>query len=1667
MSSIDFFSNRIKDNMYSFNDGHDQLVLIQNVLYLTLSSGQEPLLAFPLKIVGGDKLYINKDGVTYPLKNEHLQKVISDSMEIQVVGTDIPDDPETLQIMAPHAELPILSQTAGTEDGDFIDSFFDEAEDIELGDIVSAREVMYDAKDPSDITELFKHRFDNQISITKVKAILLSLIKNHNIFKGKSIGEMQILKGLPSWIVPIACSKLLPAPTDQMKMGIVHEPKPSVGKSIAIDITPGEKTMGMDAIVSRTVTFQGMEFEVDNAELSRVDHGYNMIHVLERGDSCPDVDSLSAADLDIKREPTREYKHEIILKPQFAEKVASKHKPEPDDIKQRVKCGRAFAQAVAESYSVAKISIKRVGDGEQKHVNVVGLLIQNPDNTNSSTSGRDQITRLDKELPAKIDDIISKYLSDRLSDSFIDKLHNIKPIIALLEKSNLKLSDISPERYRQIVERISSSHPEIKYSLGSWAKTNKNKMLEGFSRSDLKDGFTYDEVDYGIFKDDEQKYKYFASFEDGAPLPPVPEYMDLPEGNDLVRPDAIQLASNDDVLYKFGDKLYTRDDYNKIVVAKGNNLLREMIEAFPSSNEPKSAYNKAVFARKNLEDQILRKKSLLSGLSIKLTHDLPPLSEVVTYLSALLESGNEEIYKETLDNFVKENLVRYDEDIGRYSCNFTDNMIICICYKTYLDKGSISPDDPFVVGNKCKHCSATLLVEEQVTDYNALTDRDTFAIGGEEERVDDRFLTIEKLLDIIINNLAVLFKEHQWFISDKEKKQLFAQLKDSATTSTEHLELHPFGRGVASGKSSFDNDLRGYLQRYYSDGAVNGNDCFLIKNKKKKPKGQTVEKESWEYGSSAAMAAVGMEVPLRNIVTQYLKKNLTDTAVKEFCEEEGSIKDCFLPKKKKGATEEEKRKTNEFVDMLNRVTNSNFIDNETLLMLYFTLPILPKIAKNITMIISHIASFIEIKYGEKVEKNSTFIYQSKGKEISDVLKSKINSEFIHTVANKYQSEMYHIYSTEAVMLSQGTGQHDVIAKLLIPMKRIFNGKYQGFSSLFTDYYEKLIRETKGIPFNDQNTRNYTKELNDIRQQFQEEYSEKRVGKTPIVRDSQFSMYYNPKSVLPQINRNTSTIQEYLECKQVQVQQTYNEYTKTLREGYVVASDTLAKGIVNDIDYLTTVGAAAQGVTTMSWWTEGGDTRLQDVRKSLDEEALPRLKDINAVLNTSEESELLVSIPDQQDNICQFITSYQDVSLNEQKVSQPIFHTYNGDHGSIEHLKYIHNRDVPGDLPSNLQKLATNLIEYDENDELDTNIFTSLAENLLQADMTQESKNVITKTFNEHRKKAREQRSLTKFMDQEFNEIPDFMKEDSTPIQLTPWGRWAENNYGNNLNHRKIKKIQNLAKSITKIIRWMGNNDTTQSEGYIDVFGASIEFKTEKDHLDPKGYILSELSAIKADIVDDSLKLHEYEMHFPEIYNLSFKEFKELLDSAPTQQQFMQCIVLSIKLDILKHKDYISSAGRSNEEIIEGETWSEYNSGHTQDEFKNLVEKILVVLNNYINSEITDPDRTQIDKLYDDKFREYAAKRKIVATGDKKQKSKLDINSMYPPSADTLIINMGEDSEYVDQAQAGDVVGGEEPPRDDPSTTIADLAQGIGLVDKSDDPDLFDPDQEGDGNFENH
>ena len=1684
--SIDF-REKIKDNTYLFNDDHDKLVNINDDLYLGVFADSQILLAIPLKIEE-EKLFIKKTEniLLYDtqLKIDDLKKVISDSMDGVMIESEIPADLDQLDIIdAP--ELPILDLE---EEVFSLEDFFGD-EEIAIGDIIMGKQLIHDSTDTNDITELFKHQFFNKISTEKIKSILLSLLENYKRTRDSTLGErLYRLQGIPEWIVPIVRSKLLREPSASPYVPIGNP-------SIEIDITPGNKTMGMD-------------FEVKDAQLSRIDHGFNIIHVLD-DQGTPDVSKLSGSDLEIKREPTREYEHNIILKPSFQSKVNAKNIAEAKkDEKQRLKCGRAYAQAVSEPQSIESITVVKKGDQQAKRVNVIGLLIRDP-NTFENSPTKGQLVKLEGKLPLTIDAIISDYIKTKLNDEFIDKLHNMKPIISVLAKANLHLTDIPTDRYRQIVQRISDSHQPINHVLGSWAKTNKAKMLEHFKRTELKDLFEFDEVDYGVFKDNEQKYEYYKKiFEQSSgptspsyaptspsyaptspgyaptsptgygpttpgyspispsfgsdvyPLPIAPGKTDLPEGIEPSRPEAIQVGPDGEMMYMFHDKLYTKRDYKLAVTATGNNLLKNMIDRFPTSIiDPKMVYNKSRFARKNLEDQLLMKKSLLAGLSIKLTHNLPPLSEVITYLSALLESGNDDVYLETLDKFVDENLIRYDQDLGRYICNFTDSMVICICHKTFLQEGT-SGVQPFVEGGRCKYCSSVLVEEEQVSDFNAISDRDTYAPGKTAEDIDDTFLSIEKLLDITLGKLSAIFTANQWIVSDAEKTQILETLKLHSS-----LELTPFGDKIAEGQAFAQDDLRGFLQKYYSESDGPARQCILFTKK---------SKTGWRYNKFT----VGhYQIDLRKLVSKYLEANVTSTALKEFCGADGNkTKNCLLPRSKNEdkAEQDERERGAALENILNSLTTSNFIGNPEILMLYYTLPVLPKIAKNIGIILSHVGSFLELKYGNKTAEGT---YQSaRNDDISEVVKDIMTMEMIHSIANNYQNEMHIQYSTEATIRSQESGYETLIAKHFIPMKRILNGKGRGFHPEFTDHYETLFRSTRGKRFIDQYQELYEKELQALRVRFSSDYNEKRVGKPPLVRDTQFSFYYNTMDSLPEFG--TDTIDNYLKCKQMQVQRTYENYVKELRDGYLKAN-LVADGAVEELDKLTNVAAVTQGNMNMSWWKE--DPRLRDLEF---DGKTPKTSDIIPFLNNPEEQELMIDLSTPAETECHFMsTGYQDVSLNEQKHTEPSFSTFNGDlnifqDGSFVPIKLdstgqLRNRDTHHQELSQIDMLCIkNLLTYyigKQSEEINTNLFVSddetatMIEGFLQANMSAESRNVITKTYNEHRKKARELLSVTNLMDAEFTKPPSFIGDE----ELTPWGRWAIDTYGitEPLLKRQIKKIQNFGKSLSKILRWLGNGNMTEEVNDIHEFGINSDFKIEKDHLDPTGYILSDLVRIKADDIA-GYKFDEYQMHFPKIYNLSPGEFHNILKEMKEQQQIteeqyndlqdtiltvlLECMVLAIKIDIMKHSDYIKNNTRDSTSVLEGSEWYKY----VDESYISTVSNVLDVLRKYTDSSITDPDRSKIDQLYADRFAQFAAKRKIITRDgrDNSNSLKLNINKMFDVSGPGVLHVSVDDPVFDDPEDAAE---SEEDQTRDSGPTIADLAEGgIGMVDNYDDPDFL-------------
>lgn len=1493
-----------------------------------------------------------------------------------------------------------------------------------------------------------RYEIANDATVERLKTFLLSMVHNHlEQEKFRSLGEkIHSTRQLPSWIVPVVCSTLVVEGGAYGSTAHYHNSHKKGGCYVPFDAPRDFKTRG---------TLMPLMDDSNSApgqwEQAGMHHGINVVRQLDKGPNGCELDPNDpTGNVRIQREPGPEYKKQIILTPSMRKLVNNKKGTDraEEDRSRRMRSGAAFANAVVEPGAIARIETTT---REQKKLKVIGFLI---------------IAETGKQfVPLKCNDkegeevfyqeatrIIEEHL-EQITPETLEGVHNMKPVDeAIHSVFHIDRDDMGAARVREIRDAISAKHPMEVYTQvkdgkivkqsesepgkgvrRSWADYHKQRML-GYSSYNARvpdHGLNEDKlVDHGALVNARRTLQYVKKW---GPLPgdAVTDPGAFPDtGMVLDNPRAIQYSKGR-YYYGHNGKHYLKDDYQQVLRYETRKMLHRASATYPSVDELSDRVRlMSSFHQRQKEECNRRTDRRLANLVIDIAENVPRASMVTAYMNRLMEEDSG-LYLEYLSNFTQMGLITYNRRQGRYVTTETSEMIICICHKTYLERGHFIDKEFFEQDGHCKYCMATIRTQEQVVDHSGMIDRDIYLNDPDKEEHNPH-VSLEVLFSVILQNLEDFMSQNGWTLSESDQDHILDLLKGD-----DSIELDPYGAKVrTTSVSAARGDLRALIQQKESD------DLKLFASKKKKKSKDikfsdyTFDKK-FRYGDDDKRT---VELDLKKLVKNYFKNKFTTSKV--------SDEALFDPKDR------------EFRKVMQEVAGETSpIDSSVLIMSYFTLPILRDQAINITIVLTHIASFLELKYGTKMSETSYVTEDSN--DIAIMLQSHVNTDFIHDVCNEFSELMHSKYQALIHMLHQMGGSTDRIKNYHISMQRLYEtvrGGRKSFHPTFTRFYDSYLRIRTTQPFFTYLSRRFESTLKDLRAAQKAQYDSKELGKKIEIVVRNGNLVYNVSTVSLNVDDSPDDLEGYERCVTAARQRVYapNGYLSELSHVYDDATEALKRtkededegGISEDqesheYDMLTAAAHEAQGA------------ELMDITGKDHEIHVP----------------LGVSLEPPETDPCVFLAEeLRQIDLKGQAQFHELFHAYDEDPpqkmNEEAHSMLVDRSTQHSDFPDLLQKIIR-LQEYfevftdEEEDDGVKGIFTADRNTYVHGVIPSRSALVIRETHNERLKKARDLRNIHKYAQAEHTPIPDILgPESDDPDALFPWGEMEFPN----MTLRSAAHSQNLGRFLVMLIRWVGTPMTLDQmesmqsriraarEG--NVWGVNLEFKIEKDHIDSLGYVLEDLFALKKqvseqreeDTSDEAARQWDYLSHYEELYNISYSEYKAFIagieDEVPgledpeSPEAFLRLITTAIRADIVKHMTYITR-GTSRSPLTK--VVFTYHPHHKQ--FVEVLTEMLNVLAAHAGPEIIDPDRNKIDELYELRFREYASKKKIVVPRGKSKQPGININSKYAGEMKTTLdttVELSVDDEY-DPMEA-ELVEDEEP--EDPEPGQFEMLDGV-------------------------
>lgn len=1483
------------------------------------------------------------------------------------------------------------------------------------------------------LADLISARYEitDDLTVERLRTVLLSMVHNHlAVDKFGSIGEkLHSTRGLPSWIIPVVCSTLV-VEGDQTSVAHYHNSHKKGGCYVLFDNPRDYKTRGtLMPLMDNDQTAPGQW------EQAGMHHGINVIRQMD-GDGCT-LDEGQVSNAQIQREPGPEYMEKIVLTPTMQSIVNTKKGGDraEGDRTARMRNGVAFANAVVEPGAIARIETTTK---EHKKLKVIGFMVVT-DTGNQFVPLKCGDKDGEEVFHHEITKIIEERVNDILNDETLVAVHNMRPVDDTLKAVfHMDRDDIGIDRLRKVRDIIDKNHPEEVYvqekgqpivrvlateSKGarrSWADHHKQQMLSytKYNRRVTDHGLNHDKlVDHGELHNMQKILDYVKHW--GA----------LPEGiaNDpgsypttgvhLDNPRAIQY-SNGRYYYGHDGKHYLKDDYKHVLRYEVRKMMHRAVVAYPNVNELEDRVRiMSSFHQRQKEESNKRTDRRLADLVIKIAQNVPRASMVTAYMNRLMEEDTG-LYLEYLDTFTDMGLVTYNHRLGRYITTETGEMIICICHKTYLERGHFIDKEFFEYDGQCKYCMATLRVQEQVVDYTGMIDRDIY-VNDQDQEEHNPYVNLEMLYSVILQNLEDFMSKYGWALTDADRDHIMSQLKDD-----DNLILNPYGEEVRKTSIDPDNgDLRSLIQQIDGDLHV-----FSAKKKKGRADAKTgyIQKDytfnkKFPYGSDDKSV---IELDMKKLIKAYFKSKFSASKI--------STDDLF------------DTKNSEFRRVMRDVGGEvSPTESSVYAMSYFTLPILREQAINITTILSYIASFLELKYGTKMS-DTRFVTDS-GDDIAAMIQSHVTTGFVHHICNEFSELMNSKYHALVHMLHQMGPSRTKIKDYHTSIQRMYESVRDGskcFNPEFTKFYEIYLRIRSTQPFFEYLEKRYESELKERRVMQKSQYANKEIGKKVVITIRNGDLMYNVSTVSLNVDQHPDSLAGYERCRAAARQKVYTSggYLSELSQVYRDATAAVKDEVDSDLPAEDTEAYEYGMLTAVAHEAYGME--LMDTTGDKDHVIPVPLGD---------------SIPPASKGSCTFLADeLRKFDLKTQTQFHEIFMPYDGDlpqSAVAENVGRLIDRSAQHATYADLWQKIVHLKDYydkyteEEEDDGVKGIFEADRSAYVNGVIPPRSARVIKETHNERLKKALDLRNIHKYTKAEAPTVPDILGPDEDdPEALYPWGDLSQPD----IILRSATHCQNLGRFLVMLIRWIGvplspdemesmqNRIRSSREG--NVWGANKEFKIETDQISSLGYVLEDLFALKKQVSETEAESEEagrqwdYLSQYEELYQISYNEYKNFIAGLPegatddiqledpeSPEAFLRLITTALRADIVKHMNYITRGTRSPLTRVV----FTYHAHHKQ--FIEVLTKMLDVLAENAGPEIIDPDRNKIDEMYELRFREYASKKKIVVPRDKSKQPSININSQYVGQVSAALdteVELDVDDDY--DPMSAELVEDEEP-----------------------------------------
>jgi hypothetical protein len=239
------------------------------------------------------------------------------------------------------------------------------------------------------------------------------------------------------------------------------------------------------------------------------------------------------------------------------------------------------------------------------------------------------------------------------------------------------------------------------------------------------------------------------------------------------------------------------------------------------------------------------------------------------------------------------------------------------------------------------------------------------------------------------------------------------------------------------------------------------------------------------------------------------------------------------------------------------------------------------------------------------------------------------------------------------------------------------------------------------------------------------------------------------------------------------------------------------------------------------------------------------------------------------------------------------------------------------------------------------------------------------------------------------EVIELSKDILDMLDISSTDEWPGSTYvpsSSDLLLRSTRRIQAIGSQLVTVINWFEPAalvDGTWESFYKDIMdahfsyslGVETGFRQEKEPLRGVPRHMMELTKLPFEFnytiiraPDNNLFLSDYQAYIPEIYTWSFNDFKAYVPKADTAT-FRDVVMSSVRIDLILHSYYTASKQRPDENTPKSMFLNilKERANTQNNKLTEFYRKLLNIMSAYNNF---DPDRSEIDKLYEDRAKEW-------------------------------------------------------------------------------------------------